>query len=211
MRHILTFLVYAALALPAAAQTDSTAKDILDKAVAAIKAHPAVEVTFDLSMVNEAEHIKETHAGKAFMMGDMYRVDVMDTENYFDGELIYTYMPDAGEVNIKLPEEEEEEMLNPTILFDIHNQKFEQRLVEEKEGKAYIELTPKTEHHQIAKIGVRVDTKTHQVEEVTSFGKDGNNVIITIKEIKKPEKELTADFFRFDTAAHPDVEVVDLR
>lgn len=211
MRHILTILACALLAFPAAAQTDSAAKSILDKAVAAIKAYPAVEVTFDLSMINEAENIKETHAGKAYMKGQMYRIDVMDTENYFDGEFIYTYMPDAGEVNIKLPEEEEEEMLNPTILFDLHNQKFDQRLVEEKEGKAYIELTPKTEHHQIAKIGVLVNTKTNQVEEVTSFGKDGNNVVISIKSLKKPDKELSDDFFRFDTAAHPDVEVVDLR
>ena len=46
---------------------------------------------------------------------------------------------------------------------------------------------------------------------LTSFGKDGNNVVISIKSLKKPDKELSDDFFRFDTAAHPDVEVVDLR
>ena len=56
-----------------------------------------------------------------------------------------------------------------------------------------------------------MNTKTNQVEEVTSFGKDGNNVVISIKSLKKPDKELSDDFFRFDTAAHPDVEVVDLR
>ena len=44
-------------------------------------------------------------------------------------------------------------------------------------------------------------------ENETSF----NNVVISIKSLKKPDKELSDDFFRFDTAAHPDVEVVDLR
>lgn len=211
MKHILTILACALLAVPSRAQTENPAKAILDKAAASLKAYPSVEITFDLSMINETEDIKETYPGKAYMKGEMYRVDVMDTENYFDGELIYTYMPDAGEVNIKLPEEEEEEMLNPTILFDIHNQRFNQELVEEKDGKAYVELTPKTEHHQIAKIGVRIDMKTSRVEEVTSYGKDGNNVVITIKSLKKPDKELEDSFFKFDTAAHPDVEVVDLR
>ena len=196
---------------PAFAQADGKAKELLDKAVAAVRAYPALEVVFDLEMVNDAEGIRELHHGKAYMRDSLYRVDVMDTENYFDGELIYTYMPEAGEVNIKYPEEDEEEMLNPTILFDIHNERFDQRLVEEKDGRAYVELTPKEEHHQIAKIGVWVDTKANRVEEVTSFGKDGNNVVVTIKSLKKPDKELADSFFKFDTEAHPDVEVVDLR
>lgn len=211
MRRILIILACALVAAPAWVRADERAKEILDKAVEALRAYPAVEVDFDLTMVNEAEDIREKHSGKAFMKGDMYRVDVMDTENYFDGELIYTYMPEAGEVNIKYPEEDEEEMLNPTILFDIHNERFDQRLVEEKDGRAYVELTPKEEHHQIAKIGVWVDTKANRVEEVTSFGKDGNNVVVTIKSLKKPDKELADSFFKFDTEAHPDVEVVDLR
>ena len=211
MRRILIILACALVAAPAWARADERAKEILDKAVEALRAYPAVEVDFDLTMVNEAENIKEKHVGKAYMKGDMYRVNVMDTENYFDGELIYTYMPEAGEVNIKYPEDEEEEMLNPTILFDIHNERFDQRLVEEKDGRAYVELTPKEEHHQIAKIGVWVDTKANRVEEVTSFGKDGNNVVVTIKSLKKPDKELADSFFKFDTEAHPDVEVVDLR
>lgn len=54
------------------------------------------------------------------MKDKMYRIDVMDVVNYFDGE-VYTYMPDQEEVNIKNPEENEDEMLNPSILFDIHN------------------------------------------------------------------------------------------
>ena len=49
------------------------------------------------------------------------------------------------------------------------------------------------------------------VEKVTSFGKDGNDVIITIKSLKKPDMELDVKFFRFDKDAHPEVEVIDLR
>ena len=56
-----------------------------------------------------------------------------------------------------------------------------------------------------------INTKNNQVEKVTSFGKDGNDIVITIKSIKQPEKELDQSFFRFDTAAHPDVDVIDLR
>ena len=211
MKYILTFMVLALCGSLAIAQTDAKAKAILDKTVEHIKSYPAVEIVFDLSMINKAEDINETHHGKAYMKDKMYRIDVMDVVNYFDGEVIYTYMPDQEEVNIKNPEENEDEMLNPSILFDIHNQKFTQKLVEDKDGKAYIELTPKHTHKQISKIGVWIDTKTNMVEKVTSFGKDGNDVVITIKSLKKPEKELDVTFFRFDKEAHPEVDVIDLR
>lgn len=211
MKYILTFMVLALCGSLAIAQTDAKAKAILDRTVEHIKSYPAVEIVFDLSMINKAEDINETHHGKAYMKDKMYRIDVMDVVNYFDGEVIYTYMPDQEEVNIKNPEENEDEMLNPSILFDIHNQKFTQKLVENKDGKAYIELTPKQTHKQISKIGVGIDTKTNMVEKVTSFGKDGNDVVITIKSLKKPEKELDVTFFRFDKDAHPEVDVIDLR
>ena len=146
MKYILTFMVLALCGSLAIAQTDAKAKAILDKTVEHIKSYPAVEIVFDLSMINKAEDINETHHGKAYMKDKMYRIDVMDVVNYFDGEVIYTYMPDQEEVNIKNPEENEDEMLNPSILFDIHNQKFTLKLVENKEGKAYIELTPKQTH-----------------------------------------------------------------
>ena len=211
MKYILTFMVLALCGSLAIAQTDAKAKAILDKTVEHIKSYPAVEIVFDLSMINKAEDINETHHGKAYMKDKMYRIDVMDVVNYFDGEVIYTYMPDQEEVNIKNPEENEDEMLNPSILFDIHNQKFTQKLVEDKDGKAYIELTPKQTHKQISKSGVWINTKTNMVEKVTSFGKDGNDVVITIKSLKKPEKELDVTFFRFDKEAHPEVDVIDLR
>lgn len=211
MKYILTFMILALCSSIALAQTDAKAKAILDKTVEHIKSYPAVEIVFDLSMINKAEDINETHHGKAYMKDKMYRIDVMDVINYFDGEVIYTYMPDQEEVNIKNPDENEDEMLNPSILFDIHNQKFTQKLVEDKDGKAYIELTPKQSPKQISKIGVWINTKTNMVEKVTSFGKDGNDVVITIKSLKKPEKELDVTFFRFDKDAHPEVDVIDLR
>lgn len=210
MKHVLTLIIMIAGCFTASAQ-DNQAKTILDKTVAKIKSYPAVEITFDLTMENKAENVRENYAGKAYMKDKMYRIEVMDVINYFDGSVIYTYMPESEEVNIKNPEEEEEDFLNPTILFDIHNQKFNQKLIENKDGIAYIELTPKTPHKQIAKIEVWVDTKKETVQKVISHGKDGNDLIIVIKELKQPEKPLDIKFFQFDATAHPEVDVIDLR
>jgi outer membrane lipoprotein-sorting protein len=196
---------------PLTAQTEARARAILDNAVNKIKAYPAVEVVFSLTMENKVEGVRESYPGKAYMKENMYRIEVMDVVNYFDGELIYTYMPEVEEVNIRLPEEEQEDLLDPTILFDIYNQKFARRLLEEKDGKARVELTPKTPHKQIKTIEVQINVATNLVERVTSFGKDDNDIIIAIASLKPPAQTPDATFFRFDADAHPNVEVIDLR
>lgn len=209
MRYFTTLLL-ALLTLTVFAQNDPKAKEILDKAATKFKAYPAAEIDFTMAMENKAENINEIHEGKAWMKGNMYKLNLMDVENYYDGKVIYTYMPEVQEVNIKNPNDEEEGFLNPTTLFDIHNQGFNQKLINNANGVAYIELTPK-EKKNFEKIGIWVNPTTSSIQKVTSFGKDGNDVVITIKNIKQLNPVPSETFFRFDTTKHPNVEVVDMR
>lgn len=210
MRYVTTLLLSLS-AWTAMAQPAPQAKEILDKAAGKFKAYPAAEVDFTLQMDNQAEDIHENHQGKAYIKGHLYKLNLMEVENYYDGKYIYTYMPEVEEVNIKNPNDEEEAFLNPVTLFDIHNKGFTQKLVSQKEGTAYIELFPTAKDKNFAKIGIWVKTATSSIQKVTSFGKDGNNVTVTILSVKQPA-DLPADsFFKFDPAQHPGVEVIDLR
>lgn len=209
MRYITTLLL-ALVTFGAVAQSDPKAKEILDKAAAKVKNHKAVEIVFTLTMENKAENINETHNGQAWMKGNLYKLNLMDVENYYDGSVIYTYMPEVQEVNIKNPSEEEEGFLNPATLFDIHNQGFSQKLVSNNNGTAYIELYPK-EEKSFEKIGIWVNAATSEIQKVTSFGKDGNDVIITITSIKAMSPVPADSFFKFDAASHPGVDVIDMR
>lgn len=210
MRYMTLFLISLFTTL-SFAQNNQQAKEILDKAAAKFKAYPAVEVDFTFEMENKAEDIHEVHQGKAFMKGNLYKLNLMDVENYYDGKNIYTYMPEVQEVNIKNPNDEEEELLNPTTLFDIHNKGFSQQLVSQANGTAYIELFPLTKDKNFTKIGIWVKTATSSIDKVISFGKDGNNVIVSIQKISQPSPVPADAFFKFDTAKHPEVEVIDLR
>lgn len=209
MRY-LTSLLFIFLAFSVLAQNDPKAKEILDKAAAKFKTYPAAEIEFTMAMENKAENINEIHEGKAWMKGNKYKLNLMDVENYYDGQTIYTYMPEVQEVNVKNPNEEEEGFLNPTTLFDIHNQGFTQKLVSTSNGIAYIELYP-VARKNFEKIGIWVNPATFSIQKVTSFGKDGNNVVITLKNIKSLNPVPDDKFFQFDNAKHPEVEVIDMR
>ena len=209
MRYCTTLLL-TLFAFIAFAQSDSKAKEVLDKAASQFKSYAAVEIEFVLTMENKAEGIQENHEGKAWMKGNKYKLNLMDVENYYNGEVIYTYMPEVQEVNVKNPSEEEEGFLNPTTLFNIHNQGFNQKLIEENNGVAYIELIPVAEKN-FEKIGVWVNTKTSSIQKVVAWGKDGNDITISIKQIKNLNPVPEDSFFSFDTKKHPDVEVIDMR
>ena len=92
MRYFMT-LLFMLLAYAVFAQNAPKAKEILDKAAAKFKAYPAAEIDFTLTMENPSENIHEMHEGKAWMKGNLYKLNVMDVENYYDGKNIYTYMP----------------------------------------------------------------------------------------------------------------------
>lgn len=205
--HIILCLLIAC----ASVRAQNGAKDILDKSAAKIKAYPAVEIEFSLTMENKEEGIREEHQGKAYMKGNLYRLEVMEVVNYYDGKNIYTYMPEAREVNLKNPSDEEEEMLNPTKIFNIHNTGFKQKLISNTGGTAYIELYPNDLNKNFIKIGIWVKTSDFSIREVESFGKDGNNLIIAIKSLKQPARIPDDSFFKFDTTRHPDVEIIDMR
>lgn len=209
MRYFTTLLLMVVFSTTIA-QNDPKAKEILDKIAAKVKAYPAVEVTFTMTMENKAENIRESHNGQAWMKGNMYKVNLMDTENYYDGQVIYNYMPEVGEVNIKKPSEEEEGFLNPTTLFEIHNQNFAQKLITTQNGIAYIELYPK-EKKNIEKIGIWANTTDFSIQKVTSYEKEGNAVTISINSLKSMHPLPSDAFFKFDTTQHSDVEIIDMR
>ncbi|MEG2791754.1 MAG: outer membrane lipoprotein carrier protein LolA [Odoribacter sp.] len=203
---LLTLMTFAVLA-----QSDPKAKAILDKAATKFKAYSAAEIDFTFSMENPAENINESHKGKAWMKGNLYKLNLMDVENYYDGKNLYTYMPEVKEVNIKNPSSEEGEMLNnPASLFDIYQKGFDQKLISTTNGIAYIELMP-TVKKNFTKVGIWVNVATSSIQKVTSFGKDGNNIVISIQSIKPLTPTPADSFFQFDTVKHPDVEVVDMR
>lgn len=211
MRYFTTLLSVLLFSTVAFSQNDPKAKEILDKSAAKFKAYPAVEIDFDFAMENKAESINENHKGKAFMKGNMYKLELMDVVNYYDGKDIYTYMAEVKEVNIKNPNESEEEMLNPAALFDIHNNGFKQKLISNNQGIAYIEMYPTDLKKNFSKIGVWINTANSMIQKVTSFGKDGNNIIITINNLKQPAQLPADSFFKFEPAKFPGVEVIDLR
>jgi len=214
MTKYISLLFITLLSLNVSAQ-ENKAKTILDKVSAINKEYSSVKAEFTFNMDNAEEDVHESSDGNIILKDNKYRLYLMDVYTYFDGKTIYQHLVDAEEVNIKEPDEDDEEAgLNPTQIFTLYETGFKFSYVEEQKTPAgtfhVIDLFPLDEERPFSRIRLHIDTKSLEMKSLVSIGKDGNNITIKIKKFE-PNVELKDSDFVFDQAANPDVEVVDMR
>ncbi len=213
MTKYISLLFITLISLNVSAQ-ENKAKTILDKVSAINKEYNSVKADFTFNMDNAEEDIHESSDGNIILKGDKYRLYLMDVYTYFDGKTIYQHLVDAEEVNIKESDENEEEGLNPTQIFNLYETGFKFSYIEEQTTPAgtfhVIDLFPLDEEKPFSRIRLHIDTKSLEMKSLVSIGKDGNNITIKIKKFE-PNVEFKDSDFVFDQTANPDVEVVDMR
>lgn len=195
-------------------QKTEKAKVILDKVAETYKNYGAFSIEFSITMENKEEDMKETSSGCADIKDGKYKVCVMGTESYCDGNTRYTYIKDAEEVNISEIDEDDDSAMNPAKIFELYKTGFNYKVVKEyKEGaKTFvdIQLDPVDEEVDYKAIVVKVEKVSSNVMSFTTIGKEGNNVTIKMLKLLK-DRKFEDKHFVFDTKANPDVEVVDMR
>jgi len=194
---------------------ENKAKTILDQVSEINKKYSSIKAEFSFKMDNAEEDVHENSEGSIILKGNKYRLYLMDVYTYFDGKTIYQHLVDAEEVNIKeASEEDEEKGLNPTKIFTLYETGFKFSYVEEQTTPAgvfhVIDLFPLDKTRPFSRIRLHIDTKSLEIKSLVSIGKDGNNITIKIKKFE-PNLDFKDSDFIFDQAAHPDVEVVDMR
>ena len=190
------------------------AKEILDKVSAKTKAYPAIVADFSFMIENLQANITETFNGTITIKGGKYKAELMDIETYFDGTTLWTYMPDANEVNISDASMMEDDMLDPATIFTIYEKDFKYLYVGEEtiNGKKVdiIDLFPEKRDKPFSRIKLYIYRDNLQFAKISQIGKDGNNFIIDIKKMDV-NASFEDSFFRFDASKHPGIEVIDLR
>ena len=213
MKYALTVLL-ASISLITFGQSQEKAKTILDQVSAKTKAYPSIIADFSFSLENLQEEISEVYDGSIILKGNKYKVNLMDMDTYFDGEVQYTHMIDADEVNITIPDMEDEERLNPATIFTIYEEGYTYNYVSEGSvnGKACheIDLYPINRDKPFSRIKLLVLKDNLQIYSIRQVGKDGNNYTVIVKNMKTNESVDDSKFV-FDKAANPNVDIIDMR
>ncbi|PWE00095.1 LolA family protein [Marinilabilia rubra] len=190
------------------------AKEVLDKVSEVTQSYNSIKADFTFSLENTQADITDSHDGTIFISGDKYKATVMNVTSYFDGVTLWTHLKEVGEVNISTPDPMDETTLSPSNIFNIHENGFRYIFAGEEmlKGKKVniIDLFPEDRDKPFSRIKLYVNKSNNHISKIMQLGKDGNNYIIDIKEMKT-NVPVEPSMFKFNEEAHPDVDVIDMR
>ena len=198
------------------AQQDAKAKEILDKLSQTSKSYKTIQIDFSFTLQNKTGSVTETNEGSVALKGKSYRLHMpaMGMEVFSDGAVTWSYLTQSNEVNISAVDPESEASLNPANIFTIYENGFNFTYIGEESvaGKAalVIDLFPTDAKKEFTKVRLSIDKVKNQILMAKTFNKDGNTYTLAMKNMKT-DQNLTPDYFKFDPAKYPKVEINDMR
>ncbi len=212
------FLLFAFLliGLYSFGQRDEKAKQILEQVTQKTQTSSSINAQFLFTMENKAEGINEANSGTLVMKGKKYKVTLpgMGLEITSDGTTIWSYMKSVNEVTISNIEDNTDDLMDPAKLFTIYENGFNYKFVSESvvDGvpSYVIDLFPTDKTKEFQRVNIAIDKQKMFIRSADMYGKDGNHYKIKVNSLKTDGVYKDSDFV-FNKAAHPGVEVVDMR
>jgi len=217
MKMIMFFFSLILIAYTSYSQEDPRAKEVLEEVSDKINSYDAyiVEFTFVFEDIKTGD--KNEEDGTIIVSGEKYKIIMSETEIYYDGETIWSYMKSINEVNVMDAPEESNVSLNltnPRHLFMLYDRDFKYNYVKEitLDGKQYhkIDLYPNNLDASYSRIREVVDKLKKLFYMIKVFAKDGMHYTFIIHEVKS-YMDVSPGTFQFDKEKHPDVDVIDMR
>lgn len=194
---------------------DEKAKTILDELSKKTRAYTSIKAEFNYTLDNPQEKINETQKGTLTLKGNKYKLSIAGQEIVCDGKTLWTYMKDAGEVQIdNAPDpNKEENSFSPTNIFTVYEKGFKYKFDKEetKNGKVMqiINLYPiKANEKPYHTVKLFVDKNAKEITSVIVMNKDGNKYTYNLTKFETNLPLSDSDFV-FDTSKAKDV--IDLR
>ena len=122
-------------------------------------------------------------------------------------------MKKENEVNVSDPDKEDLKETNPLMLIKSYQKGYKMRY--EGSGKVngadvdIVNLYPNDRDKNFSIFTIKIDKKKQVPLQMRLQGKNGVNTTVTIKDYKYTK--IDDSHFKFNTAEHTDVEVIDLR
>ena len=216
MKRFFLLVIIALSAISVYGQSDQKAKDLLEQTSKKMQSYSSLSANFIFTMENPKMNIKEQNSGSLLLKGTKYQVLLPDLgmKVYSDGKTVWNLMEAANQVMITNVGDDSQGGIDPSAIFNIYQEGYTFKFVEDKQesGKtiSYVDLFPQDKNAEFNKIRVGVDKNNLMVQSLVTFGKDGNQYGIYVKEFKTGQNIADSEFV-FDKSKHKNIEEIDFR
>ena len=182
------------------AQNSAKAKTLLDQVYNKVMSYDNIFVDFKYSLHNEEANINTETRGDVTMQGDKYLFNYLGSKQLYDGEKVYTVVPENEEVTIE-DKMDDENTITPSKMLTFYKQghTYDWDILQNVQGRKiqFVKLTPIDTNSEIKSILLGVDVETKHIYKLIETGKNGTKTTITVNSFKI-DQPLSKTLFTFD-------------
>lgn len=188
------------------AQNEPKAEKLADEVLKNVKSYENITINFSYVLENTNEQIREETRGEVFVKDNTYRLNLMGNTQIFDGEKLYTIIPEDEEINISSFDQQDDNAITPskmlTFFEDGYIYKWDiQQNVSGREIQ-YIKLIPIDSNAEYKDILLGIDKHTKNISNLIYTMNNGTRTEIKISSFK-PNQPLSENVFKFDKTKYP--------
>jgi len=204
MKKITLFLILCSSL--SSAQGYEQAKNLLDRVSKEMKSKKNIRFDFNYVLENKKEQIRQEMEGNVTLAGDQYKLSFLDAIQQFDGNKIYTIVPENEEITISYPEDEEDLSVSPSKLLTFYEEGYgyEWDIQQRVMGRniQFIKLLPTETSEEVKYLLLGIDIDRLQVYRLIEVGLNQTLTTLTLKS-QEFNIALPKDYFEFNAAEYP--------
>jgi len=187
-------------------QTSVEAQNLLELTSKQMGNYENIEFEFSYILNNRLEQINQESSGQVTLAKEKFKLKFLDAIQLFDGNVLYTIVPENEEITITQADEEEEFGINPKELLNFHKDGYDYYwdINQRVKGKniQFVKLIPKQKDGDVVSLLLGIDTQKNHLHKLIEVGKNGTVTTLTIKNMKV-DSYLPENFFIFNQDDYP--------
>jgi len=203
-KEIIIILTIMFTATIAHAQGSDKAKALLDEVYTKVKSYDNIFVDFKFDLKNAEAGINQETRGDVTLSGEKYMFNYLGSQQMFDGNKVYTIVPENEEVTIEDKSVDEDAMTPSKMLtFYKEGHNYAWDILQDVQGRKiqYVKLTPIDSDTEIKSRLLGIDMGTKHIYKLIETGKNGTKTTITVNSFKT-DQDLSKTLFTFDEAKY---------
>ncbi|MGB2088312.1 MAG: LolA family protein, partial [Psychroflexus salarius] len=195
------------------AQSDAKAQNLISEVLSKVKAYDNIQVEFSYILENTQEKLKQETRGSLSLKDEKYLLNLMGTTQLFDGEKIYTIIPEDEEITISSYNPENDNQLTPSKMLTFFEEGYiyKNDILQNKDGRKiqYVKLIAKDSEADMQEALIGIDQMTKHIYNLIQSQDNGTRIEIRVTKFK-PNQPLSTNMFSFDESRYPDYYINNL-
>lgn len=197
----ITLIAFTFFAFSFAQGQDAKAKALLNEVSAKVKSYENMYIDFKYSLTNEAAGIDQNTRGEVTLKGEKYKLNLMGTTQIYDGNKLFTIVPEDEEITISIQNPADDDAITPSRMLTFFNKGYTYKwdIEQNVNGRKiqYIKLIPMDSNSELKSALLGVDVQTKHIYKLIMTQKNNTKISITVTSFKT-DMPVPDNLFVFD-------------